>query len=154
MSDRNKLQDHLPADLDELIEHALRSEPMLSAPINFHRKVEERVRIAALKEREHTRFRFWMLSLAASACGALFVAATLVAVTNFNVIVTNGVSGGKGTFDYYLTTLLGGGVETYSGSYTFMTSVLLAGVALAAGWMPLRRLMDGSYKLGRSSAAR
>ena len=137
-------------DIDAIIEEALTSERMLAAPINFHRKVEERVRIAALKERERARFRFWMLSIAASACGALFMAATLLAVTNFQGIVTNGVSGGKGTLDYYLTAVFGTSMGTYSGAYTLVTSVFLAIVALVLGWIPVRRLVAENAKLGRS----
>lgn len=130
-------------DIDALIEDALKSERLVSAPLNFHRRVDERVRIAALREREAARFRFWMLSIAASACGALFVAAAVIAVTNLHVIVTNGVSGGKGTFDYYLTAVLGTSMEQYSGAYTFVASLLLAAAALGLGWLPLRRLRRG-----------
>jgi len=139
-----------PQELDAMIEDVLKSERMLSAPLNFHRRVDERVRIAALKERERARFSFWMLSIAASACGALFLAAVAIAVTNLNVIVTNGVSGGKGTFDYYLTAVFGASVETYSGAYTLVVSVLLAAVALVLGWIPVRQLRGTAAKLGRS----
>jgi len=142
--------DHFPADdLDRMIEEALGSERLLSAPINFHRAVDERIRIAALKDRQRARFRFWMLSLAASACGALFLAAVAIAVTNLQVIVTNGVSGGKGTLDYYLSALLGTSADAYSGTYTLVTSVLLAAVALGLGWIPVRRLIGANYKLNR-----
>ncbi len=138
-------------DIDAMIEEALKGERMLSAPLNFHRRVDERVRIAALKERERARFSFWMMSIAASACGALFIAALVIAVTNLNVIVTNGVSGGKGTFDYYLTAVFGATVETYSGAYTLVASVLLAAVALVLGWIPVRQLRGAGAKLGRSN---
>ena len=137
-------------ELDALIEQALKSEPMLSAPINFHRAVEERVRIAALKDRERARFRFWMLSLTASACGALFIAAATLAVTNLQEIVTNGISGGKGTYDYYLTRVFGASYDTYGGAYLLGTSVLLAMVALLLGWIPVKRLLGTAYKLDRS----
>lgn len=135
-----------PRDLDALIESALKGERMLAAPIDFHRKVEERVRIAALKERERVRFRFWMQSLVASACGALFLASSVVAVTNLQLIVTNGVSGGKGVYDYYLTQIFGASFETYGGAYTLATSVVLAGVSLVLGWSPVRRLIGRGYR--------
>ena len=144
------MPDYLPEEIDAIIEDALKGEKMMSAPINFHRRVEERVRFAALKERERARFRFWMLSIAASACGALFIAAAALAVTNLNVIVTNGVSGGKGLFDYYLTAVFGETVESYSGAYTMIASVLLAAVALGLGWIPVRQLRADGAKLGRS----
>lgn len=133
-------------DIDGIIEDALKGERMLSVPINFHRTVEERVSIAALKERERARFRFWMQSLFASACLALFLASTLVAVTNLQLIVTNGVSGGKGVYDYYLTLLFGTTLENYGGSYMLATSVLLAAVSLALGWSPVRRMIGGGYR--------
>jgi len=133
-------------DIDAIIEDALNGERMMSAPINFHRAVEERVRIAALKDRERVRFRFWMQSLVASGCVALFIASTVVAVTNLQLIVTNGVSGGKGVYDYYLTLLFGTSFENYGGAYTLASSVLLAAVSLVLGWSPVRRLIGGSYR--------
>lgn len=44
-------------DLDGFIESALRSEPFRPVPFGFQRRVEDRLRVAALCERERRRFR-------------------------------------------------------------------------------------------------
>jgi len=127
------------AELDALIEAALTDQPLLPVPASFHRKVEERIRIAALRERERSRFRFWMISIAAGFVGALSVAAAVLLVTNFQLFVTNGVSGGKGTYDY-MTTVMSQYWSGYSGTYTLVFSILLAVVVLLIGLIPARRL--------------
>ncbi|NUM55069.1 MAG: hypothetical protein HUU46_15595 [Candidatus Hydrogenedentes bacterium] len=44
-------------DLDRFIEDALKSEPMRAVPAGFHRRVEERVRVAAMASHERHGFQ-------------------------------------------------------------------------------------------------
>lgn len=125
-------------DIDALIEDALRSEPMRAVPVTLHRRVEERVRIAALKERERSRFRYSLISTAIALVSVIGIAVFVVTFTNFGPLMANGVPGGGGIYDWYTARF----VHTwsaYTGSYSLITSVLLAGGTLAlAVWVPLR----------------
>lgn len=56
-------------DMDELIESALRGESIRPVPLGFHRRVEERLRLLQLLDRERAKWR-----RAAGLCvGALFL---------------------------------------------------------------------------------
>lgn len=66
-----------PSELERLIDNALRSEPERDLPFGFHRSVVERLKIAALLDRELKRFRAcWAsagLLAVALACSVLSV---------------------------------------------------------------------------------
>lgn len=63
-------------DLDRFIEDALNSEPMRPVPQGFHRRVEERVRVAAMASRERRGFQSRMAA-----------SAILFAMVGFTVVV-------------------------------------------------------------------
>ena len=119
-------------EIDMAIEAALGNERMLVTPITLHRRVMERVRFAAMRERERVRFRFCMTSLAVALLGALATAFLVIAVTNLNVYLHYGVAGGKGQYDY-LATSLALQWTSYSGAYSLVLSLLLACGRPAAG---------------------
>lgn len=124
-------------ELDALIDSALRSEPMLVAPITLHRRVEERVRIIALKEKERIRFRYTMISFGLSFVVAILTAAAVVSFTNFAEIITHGVSGGRGQYDSMFT-YAQVSLTNYSGAYSMALSMCLAAGTLVLGLIPLR----------------
>ncbi len=129
-----------PMDMDTLIEKALSGEPMRPVPLTLHRRVAERVRIAALRERERTRFRYSMATLAVGFLGIVGAAGLLISITNLDVVLNSGIAGGKGQYDYYATSMALTW-EDYSGAYSLGLSVLLAFGTVILGIIPLRRYL-------------
>ncbi|MFM1919485.1 MAG: hypothetical protein RLZZ303_1119 [Candidatus Hydrogenedentota bacterium] len=127
-------------ELDSLIESALRSEPMLSAPMNFHRRVEERVRIVALRDYEVSRFRYSMASLVVLFCGCITMAGAIIAFTNFDLLMANGLPGGGGIYDRYAV-FMSQSWSSYSGAYLFGASFILAVGTLLVALIPLGRYL-------------
>ena len=125
-------------DIDALIDQALSAEPLLRAPVSLQRGVEERLRIADLRDREKMRFRLSMATLLLALVSSLLAAGALLWFTNLSVLAKAGVSGGKGQFDYYATALVQSW-HAYQGAYTLVLSVILAVCTLAMGWRPLRK---------------
>ncbi len=130
--------------LDGLIARALQGDPQLKAPVTLLQGVEERLRIAELRDREQRRFRYSMVMFASMAGGALFLAAAGLWLTSLHLISNVGVSGGKGFFDYYTTALVLGW-DHYRGAYTLVLSILLGVATLAAAVLPLRKYFGGSH---------
>jgi hypothetical protein len=125
-------------NIDALIEDALRSEPMRPVPLTLHRRVEERVRIAALKDRERARFRFSLTSTLVALLTVIGLAGFVLVVTNLGPLLNNGVPGASGIRDWYTARMLQTWTE-YTGSYSLVTSVLMAAGTLGlAVWVPLR----------------
>lgn len=111
---------------------------MRAVPITLHRRVEERVRIAALKHREQARFRFSLITSLVAFVTVIGVAVVGVMMTNMGPLMDNGVPGGGGMFDWY-TARVFNSWSTYTGTYSLGASFLLAGGTLAlAIWVPLR----------------
>lgn len=127
-------------ELDAMIETALRSEPMLAAPLNLHRRVEERVRLIALHDHEVARFRYSMVSLLVAFLGAIGVAAAVVVFTNFELLLANGFPGGGGLYDRY-SVFMSQSWSSYSGAYLFTASMFLALGTLLLAWIPLRNYL-------------
>ncbi len=127
-------------ELDAMIESALRSEPMLTAPLNLHRKVEERVRLIALHDHEVARFRYSMLSLLVAFLGVSGLGAAVVVFTNFELLLANGFPGGGGLYDRYAV-FMSQSWSSYSGAYLFAASMSLALGTLLVAWIPLRNYL-------------
>jgi hypothetical protein len=98
--------ERLPSDaeLDALIEAALAEEVLLPVPAGLHARINERVHLAALQQRERVRFRNAMLSGFAASVGIVVAVAALVATTKFDVLLKHGISGGQGLMDSYAAT--------------------------------------------------
>ena len=128
-------------DLDAVIEAALCDEPMRPVPLALHRRVEERVRIAALYERERTRFRASMAALGVAFLAAVCAAVLVVVFTNLSVFLAHGVPGVRGQYDYYATSVQMTW-SAYSGAYSLLLTIVVAGGTLLLGLIPLRRHMS------------
>lgn len=124
-------------EFDAMIESALTSEALRPVPMMLHRRVEDRIRIVALKERQRQRFRFSMLSLLFAFAGTTAMAAALVVFTNFELVRTRGLAGSWGIFDLY-TNSMTMSASSYGGAYSLMTAMLLAAATLLIGLVPLR----------------
>ena len=127
------------AQLDELIDSTLASEPLRAAPLGMARRVEDRLRIAALMEQEQHRFRYSMGMTLLAFVGAIVATGWFVALTNLQTVIAYGMPGALGTYDYYATSM------TYAwrgdtSFYTLGASVLLAIGTLLLGFMLPRRV--------------
>lgn len=127
--------------LDALIEAALRPDEELQAPPTLVAGVSERLRIAALRDREMRRFRVSLITLLLALSSALIAAGGYLWFTKLDVIARAGVSGGKGHYDYYATAL-GLSLGDYTGAYTLVLSLLLLAATIALGVRPLRRYLN------------
>ena len=126
------------AELDALIEAALRDQPLVPVPRNLHARITERIALAALEQKERTRFRNTLLGGLAASVGVLAVAVVLVALTNFDVLLDYGVSGGQGLMDYYTATFQ----LSWPGrldSLFLSLCLFLAALTVGVGVQPLRR---------------
>lgn len=132
------MAEYSPEELDALIEEALHNEPMRRAPLTLHRKVLERVHVAALREQEKVRFRYTMLGMAAAFLAVIAGAILIVSLTNLWGVMNYGVPGGKGKYDYYATSMFLSWTQ-YSGAYSLVLSVLGAGIAVVLGLLPFRK---------------
>ncbi len=94
-----------PSDLDRLIDNTLRNEPERDVPFGFHRGVEERLKIAALLDRELKRFRTcWAFA------GILAVALTCATVSvwlgaDLPGAAARAFPGVLGSYDSFILTL-------------------------------------------------
>ncbi len=134
------MADYEALDIDALIEDVLRSENMVAAPPTLQRRVEERVRIAAMRAHERARFRYSMLTLTGAFVGALAAAAVLVSFTNLDVVISHGVSGYKGQLDYYTGAMRLSAMD-YRGAYSLILSLVGAGTTVALGLIPLGKYL-------------
>jgi hypothetical protein len=138
------MTNRIPDDLDALIEAALGNEPMLAAPAHLHRRVVERVRIAHLHEQERARFRYTMATLAVSMLAVFGGAGFAIWFGSAGMTGTQGVSGGMGQYDYFMWYFRQSWAG-YSGAYSMVSAVLLAGGTLLLGLIPLWRYTSRSH---------
>ncbi|HOQ90262.1 MAG TPA: hypothetical protein PLX03_09005, partial [Candidatus Hydrogenedentes bacterium] len=97
MAGRDDLKD---TELDAIIEAALREPaPTMRAPIDFSRKVEERVNVLLLREREKARFRAGITVMVISVVVTLLTAAAVVWFTHLSLVLANGTAGNSGQMD-------------------------------------------------------
>jgi hypothetical protein len=128
-------------DLDALIEEALSAEPVRSAPIDFAARVDERLRVHALIERERARFRASMATLAVAVVAIIAGAGIFVGFTHLQSVMAYGAPGAKGALDYWANEFLRV-AASYTGAYSLAFSLLLALAALGLVVVPwqLRRM--------------
>lgn len=135
------------AELDALIESALRDEPLLPVPVGLHARVAERVHWAALQQKERARFRNTLLTGLAGSAGIITLAVLFVGMTSFHVLLEHGVSGGLGLMDYYRTTLHFSWLGQLDG-LILAIGAALAVITAGAALQPLRR--SGPLRLASS----
>lgn len=137
------MAERLPSDaeLDALIEAALAEEVLLPAPVGLHARVNERVRMAALQQRERARFRNALLSGFAASVGIVVAVAALVATTKFDVLLKHGISGGRGLLDSYAATFALSWPQYWEG----VVLALVLTISVATVWVGLipRRTRGG-----------
>ena len=114
-----------------LIEQALSEEPLRPVPAGFRRRLNERLRIAALAQKERERVRFGLVT------GGILVSAVLAFLVFVPVIsylqgwAARSVPGGLGRMDYFATSLLSFlGTMNQSVLWATGTTIALAGLAL------------------------
>lgn len=111
-------------ELDALIETALRDQPLMRAPVDFSRKVEERVNILLLQEREKARFRAGMAVMTVSVLVTVLTAALVVWFTHLSLVWANGTAGNGGQMDAWRASWWMA-LSGYRGAYTLLFSVLI-----------------------------
>lgn len=126
------------AELDALIESALRDEPLVPVPRDLHGRITERVQLAALEQQARARFRNALLSGFLGAVCVVGLSVALIALTNFHVLLDHGVSGGLGFLDYYTATFkMPWPVQT--DGLVLALCLGLGGLTIFAGLRPLRK---------------
>jgi len=124
------------AHVDDVVEGMLRDGALVSVPRDFHGRVMERVRLAALERRERVRFRNALLTGAFACFGVVALAGSLLAYTSFDLLLNHGVSGGLGFVDYHVATFQIAWPGRADG--LFMALFLgLGGLTIWAGLWPL-----------------
>lgn len=131
--------ERLPSDeaLDALIEAALSEDVFLPVPVGLQEKINERIQLAALQQREQTRFRNAMLTGLAAAVGVVSALVAIVASTKFDVLLKHGVSGGQGLLDYYTATFALAWPQ-YMDGLVFALLLCLGTATVSAGLLPWR----------------
>jgi len=134
------MAEHQPTDaeLDALVEAALREGPLVPAPRSLHGRVVERVQLAALEQKERARFRNALLSGFAACMGVMTAAVAIVASTNFEILLNHGVPGGLGFWDYYRTTFEVAWPIRFDGAI-LPASMALVALSLWAGLLVIGR---------------
>jgi len=126
-------------ELDALIEAALRDQPVMRAPVDLSRKVEERVNILLLREREKARFRAGMTVMGVSVLVTLLTAAAVVWFTHLSLVWANGTAGNGGQVDTWWASwwMI---LSDYRGAYTLLFSLLIGVTTfIALGFSPYGR---------------
>ena len=89
-------------EMDVLIEEALRSEPMRPVPAGFHARMENRLQVTALVQRERQGYRFRMMATAALLAVLGFVVLGVPVIAYMQGAVVQSVPGAMGYFDYLI----------------------------------------------------
>ena len=95
-------------DLDTLIDQALRDEPMHRVPATFHRRLTERLRVAAIVQQERRHFHRRMVSMGIVFGGLLLAMVGLPVLAYTQGWVARSVPAGMGYLDYLSVSLLTG----------------------------------------------
>ena len=86
--------------MDRMIEEALRSEPMRAVPAGFHARMENRLQVTALVQRERQGYRFRMMATAALLAVLGFVVVGVPVIAYLQGATVQSVPGAMGYFDY------------------------------------------------------
>lgn len=120
-------------ELDRLIEEALSNEPTRPVPATFHRRLDERIRIASLLEAERRQFRYHMsvLGVVSVAFGVAMVGLPLW--TYFNGWLGQEMPGGMGRIDSSVgLTVLQGWESVGMSGLLALAGATIGGAVLAA----------------------
>ncbi|MCC6153479.1 MAG: hypothetical protein IT367_06950 [Candidatus Hydrogenedentes bacterium] len=89
-------------DLDRYIEDALKGEPMRPVPTGFHKRVEERVRVAAIASRERRWFHSRMIASVILFAMIAFTVVIVPALAFFQGWTVRALPGAMGYLDYMM----------------------------------------------------
>ena len=89
-------------ELDNLIEDALRSEPMRQVPPEFHRRMSSRLQVTALVQSERQGFRFRMVATSLVFLALGITAIGVPAAAFYQGWMVHSVPGAMGYFDYFV----------------------------------------------------
>jgi hypothetical protein len=87
-------------DIDRFIEDALKNEPLRAVPTGFHRRVEERVRVASLANHERRGFHSRVLASVILFAMIGFTVVLVPALAFFQGWTVRALPGAMGYFDY------------------------------------------------------
>jgi hypothetical protein len=117
-------------DLDPLIDQALRDEPMHRVPSGFHRRLTERLRVAAIVQQERRHFHRRMASMGIVFGGLILAMVGLPVLAYTEGWVARSVPAGLGYLDYLTVSLVAGLGALRTGAIAVaVAAVVLAGAA-------------------------
>ena len=119
-------------DLDALIERALAGEPIQPVPARFRARLEDRLRVSAVVQKERQRIRFGMAAGAILFTALASVMVFVPVLSYFQGFVDRSVPGGLGYFDYLVVSLLSAWGPVASSSGLLVAGVLGFVVVAAA----------------------
>jgi uncharacterized membrane protein YbjE (DUF340 family) len=122
-------------EFDAVIEAALREQPLQPTPLLLHRRITRGVRIAVLRQHEQARCRRILGGAALLALAMVFAAVAAVVATHLTSLLRPGLAGGMGWLDYYSTSITVAW-QSYTGAYSLVVAVLLAGGAFLVALIP------------------
>ena len=114
-------------ELDGRIDAALREEELRDVPAGFHRRVQERLRMAALLRREQRRFRLCMTATGAIAGALLLVGGIAWFMGDLPGAVARSIPGALGFYDHLVAVLTRHWPRMAAGVFGF---TLVLGVAV------------------------
>lgn len=96
------MSDSRRKDVDALIDTSLCSERHTCAPLFFHRKMDQSLRIVAIRDAETQKFRYSVAGLFVSLLALPIIAGALVVLITWGLAINNSFPGLRGQLDYYL----------------------------------------------------
>jgi len=130
-------------DLDAFIDQALRGEPVHRVPSGFHRRLTERLRVAAIVQQERRHFHRRMVSMGIVFGGLLVTMVGLPVLAYFEGWVARSVPAGMGYLDYFTVSMITGLGALRAGAIALAGAVgVMAGIALL---VPLLRRRGASH---------
>lgn len=127
--------------IDARIESALRGESLRDAPLDFHRRVEARVRIVALLDRERRRFKRAGLGLAMALGACVVLGGAFWLARDLSDVLFQAVPGAMGHYDH-LAGAVARNWQTLGASSVAVCIALVAGLYWAE--RALRNRMAGA----------
>jgi hypothetical protein len=89
--------------LDDFIEAALKSDAVRSVPLGFRRRIEEKVRVLMLIERERRRFRNCVAAGIAGALALVLSGAIAATLSGLPGTIADSVPGARGYYDFVVS---------------------------------------------------
>jgi len=127
------------SNLDALIEQALVDEPMQPIPAGFHGRLDERLRIASIIDRERQRLRFNVITGGVLFVAVAFALVGLPLVAYFQGWLVSSVPGGMGFFDLAVSRVATLGFATVGTTAAVVAvGAVVASLAVAGSVLRLR----------------